>query len=99
MERNMTKNKGVLIGYARVSTAGQKLDIQLSKLKEFGCQDEDIYTDKLSGTDSKRPKLKDCLNFARKNDMLVVTKLDRLARSTLHLHQIIEKLNKKNVSN
>ena len=68
MNRNMIKNKGILIGYARVSTAGQKLDIQLSKLKEFGCQDEEIYTDKLSGTDSKRPKLKDCLNFARKND-------------------------------
>jgi len=93
----MTKNIGVLIGYARVSTSGQKLDIQLSKLKDFGCQDEYIYTDKLSGTDSKRPKLKECLNFARKNDILVVTKLDRLARSTLHLHQIVENLNKKNV--
>lgn len=97
IRHKMTENKGILIGYARVSTTGQKLDVQLSKLKEFGCNDEYIYMDKISGTTADRPKLKECLKFARKNDVLIVTKLDRLARSTLHLHQIIEKLNKKSV--
>lgn len=89
--------KGELIGYARVSTTGQKLDIQLSKLKEYGCSDEYIFTDKHTGTTADRPKLKDCLRFARSGDIVVVTKMDRLARSTLHLHQIVNDLNEKGV--
>lgn len=48
---------GVLIGYARVSTTGQKLDVQLSKLKDFGCQDEHIFMDKHTGTTAHRVQL------------------------------------------
>lgn len=89
--------KGELIGYARVSTTGQKLDVQLAKLKDYGCSDDHIFTDKHTGTTADRPKLKDCLKFARRGDTLIVTKMDRLARSTLHLHQIVNDLNEKGV--
>ena len=88
---------GALVGYARVSTSGQKLDIQLAKLKEFGCYNEHIFTDKHTGTTAQRPQLQECLKFLRKGDILVITKLDRLARSTLHLHEIANKLNEKEV--
>lgn len=88
---------GVLVGYGRVSTTGQKLDVQLSKLKEYGCLDEHIYTDKQTGTTAHRVQLQECLKFVRKGDVLVVTKLDRLARSTLHLHEIVNNLTEKGV--
>ncbi len=90
-------NKGELIGYARVSTTGQKLDVQISQLKEFGCSDDHIFMDKLSGTTAQRPKLQECLKFVRRGDTLVITKMDRLARSTLHLHQIVSDLNDRGV--
>jgi len=86
-----------MIGYARVSTTGQKLDVQITKLKEFGCTDDHIFMDKLSGTTAQRPKLQECLKFVRRGDTLVITKMDRLARSTLHLHQIVSDLNDKGV--
>lgn len=89
--------KGEVIGYARVSTTGQKLDVQMSKLKEFGCTDDHIFTDKHTGTTANRPRLQECLRFVRRGDTLVVTKLDRLARSTLHLHQIVNDLDQKGV--
>lgn len=84
-----------VVGYARVSTVGQSLDVQLDKLNQRGC--EKIYSDKKSGTTADRPELKQCLDYVRDGDKLVITKLDRLARSTLHLTQIAEQLRNKGV--
>lgn len=84
-----------IIGYARVSSVGQSLDVQIDKLKNHGC--EKIYQDKRSGTTADRPELKQCLDYVRESDKLIITKLDRLARSTLHLTQIAEKLRQKGV--
>ncbi len=83
------------VGYARVSTIGQSLEVQLSKLRDFGC--DEIFKDKHSGTTADRPKLKQCRKYVRKGDSLVITKLDRLARSTYHLTQIAEELKQKGV--
>lgn len=83
------------IGYARVSSVGQSLEVQQDKLNEYGCTK--IYREKRSGTTANRPQLKQCLDYVRDGDVLVITKLDRLARSTLDLHKIVEQLNSKNV--
>lgn len=88
------------IGYARVSSTGQSLEIQLSKLIEHGCTEPDgeIFQEKKSGTNTdNRLQLQACLRHVRKGDTLVITKLDRLARSTLHLTQIAEDLRVKGV--
>ena len=82
------------IGYARVSTVGQSLDVQLDKLE--GC--EKIFREKMSGTNDKRPRLQACLEYVREGDSLVVTRLDRLARSTLHLCQIAADLERLKVN-
>ncbi|MFC6634026.1 recombinase family protein [Microbulbifer taiwanensis] len=84
-----------IVGYARVSTTGQSLDVQLDKLNAHGC--ERIFKDKLSGTTAQRPQLQECLRYLRDGDTLVCTKLDRLARSTLHLHQIADDLQSRGV--
>jgi DNA invertase Pin-like site-specific DNA recombinase len=82
------------IGYARVSTIGQSYDIQEQKLREAGC--ERIMTDKRSGkTTEGRDGLQDVLDFIRDGDTLVVTKLDRLARSVSDVTKIVEKLEAK----
>lgn len=81
------------IGYARVSSVGQSLEVQLDKLKDC----EKIFQEKASGTSQKRPRLESCLEYVREGDVLVVTRLDRLARSTLHLCQIAEELKRKGV--
>ncbi|MBT5466718.1 MAG: recombinase family protein [Candidatus Marinimicrobia bacterium] len=83
------------VGYARVSTQGQSLDVQVSKLTKYGCHE--IFKDKLSGTTADRPSLKECRTYVRRGDSLVITKLDRLARSTFHLTQIAEELKQKGV--
>jgi DNA invertase Pin-like site-specific DNA recombinase len=82
-----------LIGYARVSSVGQSLELQQDKLKHC----DKLFEEKLSGTSDKRPRLKACLEYVREGDILVVTRLDRLARSTLHLCQIAEELKRKGV--
>ncbi|MFO0375387.1 MAG: recombinase family protein [Alphaproteobacteria bacterium] len=84
----------IQVGYARVSSVGQSLDVQLDKLS--ACQK--IFQEKKSGTSNARPELKTCLEYVREGDTLVVTRLDRLARSTLHLCQIAEILKAKNVN-
>jgi len=84
-----------IIGYARVSSVGQSLDVQIDKLTEYGC--DKVFKEKRSGTTAQRIELKNCLDYVRDGDILVITKLDRLARSTLHLHSIINDLNKINV--
>jgi len=83
-----------LVGYARVSSVGQSLDVQLDKLNHC----DKIYQEKKSGTSDKRPQLKACLEYVREGDTLVVTRLDRLARSTLHLAQIADELKRKKVN-
>ena len=83
-----------IVGYARVSSVGQSLNVQLDKLKHC----DKIYQEKQSGTNQKRPELKACLEYVREGDTLVVTRLDRLARSTLHLCQIAETLRQKEVN-
>lgn len=80
----------MLIGYARVSTQDQNLDLQMDALREAGC--EKIFTEKASGAQRDRPSLKDALDYMRKGDTLVVWKMDRLARSLKHLLETIEHL-------
>ena len=69
-----------VIGYARVSSAGQNLDVQVDKLQKSGC--EKIYKEKKScGSGTQRPELDKALDYVREGDSLVITRLDRLARS------------------
>lgn len=83
------------IGYARVSTAAQNLDMQVSALTDAGC--EKIYTEKVSGV-GDRTELKTALEFLRDGDSLVIYKLDRLGRNMKDLLAIIEQLQKRNIS-
>jgi DNA invertase Pin-like site-specific DNA recombinase len=83
-----------LIGYARVSSVGQTLAVQLDKLQRC----DKIFQEKASGVSDRRPQLQRCLEYVRQGDTLVVTKLDRLARSTLHLCQIAAELERKEVA-
>ncbi|NQY75281.1 MAG: recombinase family protein [Candidatus Margulisbacteria bacterium] len=84
------------IGYARVSTQEQHLDQQIQQLTEAGC--EEIVQEKKSGADFTRPELQTLLKHLRKGDTLVVCKLDRLARSTRHLLDIVDELNAKSAN-
>src|SRR5680860_1142479 len=81
------------VGYARVSSTGQDLTVQLEKLETAGC--EKIFKEKRSGVDAGRPELKRCLDYLREGDTMLVTKIDRLARSTSDLYRIISTLTKK----
>jgi len=86
----------MLVGYARVSSEGQSLDIQNEALAKAGC--EKVFAEKMSGRSaSDRIELANAIDFVRDGDTLVVTRLDRLARSVGDLHQIIEKLAAKSV--
>ena len=82
-----------LVGYARVSSVGQSLAVQLDKL----AQCHKLFQEKQSGASDARPQLRACLEYVREGDTLVVTRLDRLARSTLHLCQIAAELARKQV--
>jgi hypothetical protein len=84
------------IGYARVSSLGQSLAIQLERLRHVGC--DTIYEEKASGTKDDRPRLAACLEYVRKGDTLLVTRIDRLARSTQHLCEIAAMLDRKGVA-
>ena len=84
-----------VVGYARVSSVGQSLEVQQEKLVSYGVNK--LFAEKLSGTTAARPELKSCLDYVRAGDVLVITKLDRLARSTLHLHKIVNDLNNRGV--
>jgi DNA invertase Pin-like site-specific DNA recombinase len=82
-----------LVGYARVSSVGQRLDVQVDKLQHC----DKLFQEHTSGSADKRPRLAACLDYVREGDTLVVTRLDRLARSTWHLCQIAEGLARKRV--
>src|SRR5689334_16982823 len=84
------------VGYARVSTTGQDLAVQLEKLEAARC--DKVFKEKRSGIDAGRPELKRCLEYLRDGDVLLVTKIDRLARSTSDLYRIVSELTEKGVA-
>ncbi|KJU83878.1 resolvase domain-containing protein [Candidatus Magnetobacterium bavaricum] len=85
----------MLIGYARVSTDMQNLDLQKDALKNAKC--ERIWEDKLSGSKVERPGLKDAIDFARQGDIIVVWRLDRLSRSLTELIEMVTLLDSKQI--
>jgi len=89
--------EGRLIGYARVSTNDQELDLQLDALKQAGCHRDLIFTDKGSGAKLNRPGLEVCLRELRKEDILLVWRLDRLGRSMKDLVNLVEQLQQRGI--
>jgi len=85
----------MIIGYARVSTEDQNLDLQLDALKDAGC--EKVFQDKISGVKEERNGLSQVLEVLRPGDTLVVWKLDRLGRSLQHLISVINELKKEGI--
>ena len=87
----------MIYGYARVSTSEQDLSVQLDALKSAGC--DVVRSEKVSGTSvSGRNELRNLLDFARDGDTIVVTRVDRLARSVRDLQNIVHELKEKGVS-
>lgn len=76
------------VGYARVSTSDQSLDLQIHKLTESGCIK--IFSDTSTGSDTKRQGLVDLLDYLRAGDTLIITRIDRIARSVLDLQQMVK---------
>jgi DNA invertase Pin-like site-specific DNA recombinase len=85
----------MIVGYARVSTEHQSLEVQLEALKAAGC--DKVFAEKRSGTNTNRPQLQAALEFVREGDTLVVTRLDRFARSAHDLHSMVHSLIHKGV--
>ena len=93
LELDMTE-----LAYIRVSSVGQSLDVQRDKVLAAGVTEKNVFEEKRSGLNTGRPELKACLRALRPGDTLVVTKIDRLARSALDLLSIVNQLEKEGVS-
>ncbi len=85
----------MFVGYARVSTIEQNINLQLDALSEAGC--EKIFEDKVSGTKAIRPGLQAALEFIKPGDTLVVWRLDRLGRSLKHLIETVSQLEERGI--
>jgi len=83
------------IGYARVSTRDQNLDLQLDALRKAGCNDTYIYTEEISGATRERPQLQKLREQLREGDVVVVWKLDRLGRSLADLIHLVNEIQAK----
>lgn len=83
------------IGYCRVSTQDQNLELQLDELKKAGC--EKIFQDVASGSKDERKGLLEAMAFAREGDCIVIWKLDRLSRSLRHLIDTVNQLKERKV--
>lgn len=88
----------MLIGYARVSTNEQNLDLQRDALLKAGVHAKDIYTDTITGTKAARPGLTQAFSHLRSGDTLVVWRLDRLGRSLTHLIETISALKQQGIA-
>lgn len=87
----------MFIGYARISTQEQSLNLQIDALKKAGCEDRYIYQDTVSGSKSTREGLDQMLQYLRRGDVVVVWKLDRLARSLKHLVELVADFDKRGI--
>ena len=85
-----------IIGYARLSTEEQELNLQIDQLRANGC--DLLFTDKVSGSKSDRPELEECLKTLEKGDTLIVWRLDRLGRSMKHLITIVSSLKERGIA-
>src|SRR5947209_2411177 len=85
----------MLVGYARVSTSDQTINLQKDALEKIGCSQ--IFTDTISGSTTERQGLDAALSFVREGDTLVVWRLDRLGRSLKHLIETITNLNNRKI--
>lgn len=85
-----------IVGYARVSTQDQRLDAQIDQLHGAGV--EKLFQEKKSGVDSNREELARMLEYVRESDVVCCTRIDRIARSTQHLLEIVDQLEKKGVA-
>ena len=88
----------MLIGYVRVSTDDQNLNLQKDALMKYGVDERNIFSDKTSGSKDKRVGLDKAIEFLKDGDTLVVWKLDRLGRSLAHLIDVITNLKNRNIS-
>lgn len=93
--KEITGKSGHKIGYARVSTKEQNLDLQIDGLQKAGCSE--IYQEKVSSRKAQRPELEHALKALRAGDTMVVWKLDRLGRSLTELIKIVSELRAKNI--
>ena len=84
----------MLVGYARVSTDGQNLDRQIDALKAVGVDSRVLYQEKITGTKKDRPELQRMLNELNEGDVVIITDLTRISRSTKDLLDIVEKIKK-----
>jgi DNA invertase Pin-like site-specific DNA recombinase len=89
---------GIKIGYARVSTEDQRMDMQVDALIAAGVSPDHIFQESISGVKSKRPELQSCLKALRKGDTLVIFKLDRLGRSVVELLKLVTDLEARGVA-
>lgn len=85
----------MLIGYARISTGEQNLDLQIDELKKIGC--EKIFTDTVSGSTFDRKGLNQAIDYARSGDTLMIWRLDRLGRSLKELIELVQSLSDQNI--
>jgi DNA invertase Pin-like site-specific DNA recombinase len=88
----------MLIGYARVSTNEQNLDLQRDALRNAGVSPKNLYTDTITGTKSERPGLAQALSHLREGDTFVVWRLDRLGRSLKHLIETVTVLKHQHIA-
>lgn len=95
MSTKLQLNQGMLIGYARVSTQDQNLELQIEALQKAGCKK--IFEDRMSGSRAERPGLAQARDGLRAGDTLVVWKLDRLGRSVKHLVDLVGELQQQKV--
>jgi DNA invertase Pin-like site-specific DNA recombinase len=86
-----------LVGYARVSTHAQDLQLQFDALQKAGCSKKLIFTDKITGSSKVRPGLDECLSQVKPGDILLVWRIDRLGRSIRHLIDVIESLRQRGI--
>lgn len=87
----------MLLGYARVSTETQNLYRQIDALKKYGVEERNIYMEKITGTKRDRPELNILLQYVQPGDIVVISELTRLGRSTKDLISISDEFNKRHV--
>lgn len=84
--------QGYLVGYARVSTEDQSLDLQIDALTRAGVKPDNLHIEKVSGASKRRPALEYAIKDLREGDTLIVWRLDRLARSMRQLYSILDQI-------